>query len=158
MPSGRAINPITNTNWEGTGVVPHIEVPADHALQVAQMMVLESLSGKAKDDEMKHFYQWHLKAQKILYQPVVVEQAILKSYSGTYGERHVTLENEKLYYQRGARAKYELIPLSQNEFMLEGLSYFRIRFITENNKVVALDGLYDNGRKDKSTKTKQRPM
>ncbi len=35
IPLGRAINPITKTNWEGTGVKPHIEVNADKALEVA---------------------------------------------------------------------------------------------------------------------------
>lgn len=32
MPSGTAINPITQTNWEGVGVIPDIAVPADQAL------------------------------------------------------------------------------------------------------------------------------
>jgi retinol-binding protein 3 len=35
VPSGRAINPITKTNWEGTGVLPDIAVPADSALGAA---------------------------------------------------------------------------------------------------------------------------
>ncbi|MEQ1692809.1 MAG: S41 family peptidase, partial [Gemmatimonas sp.] len=35
VPSGRAINPITGTNWEGTGVQPGIAVPADSALSAA---------------------------------------------------------------------------------------------------------------------------
>ena len=35
VPSGRAINPITGTNWEGTGVRPEIAVPADSALGAA---------------------------------------------------------------------------------------------------------------------------
>jgi retinol-binding protein 3 len=35
VPSGRAINPITKTNWEGTGVHPEIAVPADSALAAA---------------------------------------------------------------------------------------------------------------------------
>ena len=34
IPTGRAINPITHTNWEGTGVVPDIDVAADKALEV----------------------------------------------------------------------------------------------------------------------------
>ncbi|MEZ6015351.1 MAG: S41 family peptidase [Planctomycetota bacterium] len=35
IPTGRAINPVTGTNWEGTGVVPHVAVPAERALEAA---------------------------------------------------------------------------------------------------------------------------
>jgi len=35
IPAGRAINPITGTNWEGTGVQPDVEVDADGALDTA---------------------------------------------------------------------------------------------------------------------------
>jgi tetratricopeptide (TPR) repeat protein len=37
IPTGRAINPITKTNWEGTGVKPHIEIEADKALDKAHI-------------------------------------------------------------------------------------------------------------------------
>lgn len=32
LPEGRSVNPITGGNWQGTGVRPDIEVPADQAL------------------------------------------------------------------------------------------------------------------------------
>lgn len=35
MPFARAINPITETNWEGVGVVPHVKVDSDEALDKA---------------------------------------------------------------------------------------------------------------------------
>lgn len=35
IPVARAINPVSGTNWEGTGVLPDIEVPAADALPVA---------------------------------------------------------------------------------------------------------------------------
>ena len=41
VPTGRAISPITKTNWEGTGVAPDISVPADQALVVARLMALK---------------------------------------------------------------------------------------------------------------------
>jgi C-terminal processing protease CtpA/Prc len=41
IPTGRAISPITKTNWEGTGVTPDVSVPADQALLVARIMALK---------------------------------------------------------------------------------------------------------------------
>lgn len=38
IPTGRAINPISKTNWEGTGVEPDVKVPADQALKTAYLM------------------------------------------------------------------------------------------------------------------------
>jgi hypothetical protein len=42
IPIGRAINPLTGQNWEGTGISPHITVPGAQALQVAQQLALEA--------------------------------------------------------------------------------------------------------------------
>ena len=35
IPHGRAINPISGTNWEGVGVRPDVEVPSEKAFEVA---------------------------------------------------------------------------------------------------------------------------
>ncbi len=35
IPTGRAINPVSKTNWEGTGVKPHVETEAGKAFDVA---------------------------------------------------------------------------------------------------------------------------
>ena len=150
-PIGRAINPITNTNWEGTGVSPHIEVSSKDALDVAYVKALEALKETHKDDEeMAAYYDWPLAELRIKQNPVSLDAKTLQKFAGTYGPRNVMFENGKLYYQRGTNPKYELFPYSDNEFMLKGLEYFRIKFLIENNKVVALQGMYDNGRTDKN--------
>ncbi|MFZ0063540.1 MAG: S41 family peptidase [Pyrinomonadaceae bacterium] len=41
VPTGRAISPVTKSNWEGTGVKPDIEVPADQALTLARLLALK---------------------------------------------------------------------------------------------------------------------
>lgn len=41
VPVGRAINPITGTNWEGVGIRPEVEVPANEALLNAHILALE---------------------------------------------------------------------------------------------------------------------
>jgi len=35
VPFARSVNPVTGTNWQGTGVVPDIAVPAAEAYDVA---------------------------------------------------------------------------------------------------------------------------
>ena len=35
VPTGRAVSPVTGTNWEGTGVAPDVAVPAEEALRTA---------------------------------------------------------------------------------------------------------------------------
>lgn len=49
IPTGRAINPITKTNWEGTGVTPDVAVPQEQALLTAQIMAMRPLVDKLTD-------------------------------------------------------------------------------------------------------------
>ena len=42
VPFARAVNPISKTNWEGTGVEPDVKVPAGEALDVAKKMAAEA--------------------------------------------------------------------------------------------------------------------
>ncbi len=49
IPTGRAINPVTGTNWDGVGVKPDIAVPAEQALQTAHAAILRNLASSAKD-------------------------------------------------------------------------------------------------------------
>lgn len=49
VPAGRAINPITQANWEGTGVEPDRRVPAAQALVEAQRLALKPLIEAEKD-------------------------------------------------------------------------------------------------------------
>jgi hypothetical protein len=67
VPTGRAINPISKTNWEGTGVKPDIEVPAAQALNTAYLMALKKAAEKTTDARMKADHQRQIeKVQKEL--------------------------------------------------------------------------------------------
>jgi C-terminal processing protease CtpA/Prc len=51
--TGRAINPITKTNWEGVGVEPDVKVAADDALKTAHADALTRMIEKSTDAELK---------------------------------------------------------------------------------------------------------
>ncbi|WP_194777014.1 S41 family peptidase [Pararhodonellum marinum] len=46
IPQGRSTSSVTNANWEGTGVIPDIEISAEEALKTAHAKALEKLKDK----------------------------------------------------------------------------------------------------------------
>jgi len=53
IPNARPVSPITQTNWERTGVKPDIEVPAELALKTAHIAALRKLLDHGTDEARK---------------------------------------------------------------------------------------------------------
>jgi hypothetical protein len=153
VPFARAINPVSKTNWEGTGVTPDIAVPAAEAFDRAYAMAVEKLAAKAGTPERKAEYEWILAGEKARKDPVRVDAKVLMGYAGVYGERKVTFENGELFYQRTG-PKYRLLPMTATLFALDGLDNFRVGFVVKDGKAVELVGVYDNGDRQPSPRTK----
>lgn len=154
IPDEKAINPVTKTNWEGVGVTPDIEIKSELALKKAQILALETLKTKTTDNQRLSTYNWMIGSYTALLYTPDIEENIMKSYSGTYNDRTITFENGKLYYQRNGRQKYEMIPMSDDTFMLKDLEHFRIKFIKDaSGNSIELNGLYDDGHEDRSKRT-----
>lgn len=149
IPFGRAVNPITGTNWEGTGIEPDIAVPAADALLVAQEKALEAIGVKATDPDVKAETTWMRESLAAQRTPFPVDAAALPSYVGTYGPRRITLEAGVLWYQREGRQKVRLVPMAKDLFFAPDLDGFRIAFERDAAGVVTrLNGLYASGFSD----------
>jgi hypothetical protein len=154
LPFGRAINPVTGTNWEGTGVSPDIEVPANEALDVAKRDALNKLLEKTSDEDRRFGLQWYLATLDATLNPVQLDKKTMESYVGMYGPRTITYENGDLYYQREDRPKYRMIPMAKDMFMFDEIDYFRIKVVMDDSgKPAELNGLYDNGMIDVSKRS-----
>jgi hypothetical protein len=46
VPFAKSLDPVTKTNWEGSGVEPDVKVPADDALATAQKLAIEKIQAK----------------------------------------------------------------------------------------------------------------
>jgi len=154
VPYARAINPISKTNWEGTGIEPDVKVPALQALDKAHLLALEKLATREKDERIKTTYQWHLDGLKAELNPVAVTEDILRSFAGDYGPRRITFENGSLFYQRENGTKMRMIPMSEVLFRFEEIDYFRLRIVNKDGRVTGVEGHYDNGTIDANPRTK----
>ena len=154
VPIGRAINPMTKTNWEGTGVTPDIKISSTKALIKAQILALDAIKNKSIDVNASQTYDWLIESLTATMDDDIINPDILTEYSGKYGERVILFENGKLYYQRNGRQKFELTPMNDDTFMIKDIDFFRIQFIKDDSgKVTELRGLYSDGKTDNSIKT-----
>jgi hypothetical protein len=145
MPECASIHPVTKGNWEGVGVEPDIEVAAEDAFNVAYLNALEKLRGLTQNEEQRAIYQWFADGFRARLSPVEVNVEILESYVGRYGTLNITFEDSILMYQRGDRAKYKMIPMSETLFLVDEQSSIRIKFKKEKDQTIGVIVLYGDG-------------
>jgi len=157
VPFGKAINPISETNWEGTGVVPDYEIAADSALEFAQILALDTLVKTVTEPHKSEIFKWIRDYKKALQKPFELNPDLARKYIGDYDPRKIFMEDGQLYYQRGENPKYKMTPMSEDTFVFEDLDYFRLKIETdENGNPVAAAGIYQGGRTDRCERTDKR--
>jgi hypothetical protein len=155
VPFGRAVNPITGTNWEGTGVAPDLQVPADKALEAAHLDALKKLRTSAKDDKRKQQLAWAIQRVEALTTPVTLPAEVLKGFAGRYGRGTLVYENGSLWYQwRQDGPKIRVVPMTTDTLMLDGADMVRLRIEKDAaGKVTGLTELFADGRADRSPRS-----
>ena len=69
---------------------------------------------------------------------------------GTYGERRIFMEGDLLRYRRGEGQTYTLRWMHGRTYAFEEFDTFRLRFIIDDDRIVSVMGLYEDGRTDES--------
>lgn len=155
LPFGRAVNPVTGTNWEGTGIEPHLACPADQALDTAYLQALTTLAASNDDPERRYALVWARDGLASRRNPVSLTTDKLDAFVGRFDVRQVRRDGDHLVYQRGDGQPMTMIPLAADSFRFAEIEYFRIRFERdERGKVVRLVGLYDDGGTDTSERSR----
>ena len=154
LPFGRAVNPITETNWEGVGVLPDVAVDQGAALETAHLMALRKVREGETDEGRLYTLDWHIQGLEAQLNPVTVDPDVLALYAGSYGPRTLTFENGELWYHRAGRPLRRVIPMTERLFRFDDIDYFRLEVVLdESGSPVKLIGHYDNGTQDESPRT-----
>ncbi len=154
IPYARAVNPISGTNWEGTGVEPHVAVPKADALDTAYILALEKLREESEDEDEAAGLDWAIAGLKAKLEPFEVDEATLANYAGSYDPRKLWIEDGKLHYRRGDNPGIRAIPMAERLFRFEEIEYFRLEVVLDDSgNPVKLIGHYEGGRTDESPRT-----
>ncbi len=105
IPTGKAINPITKTNWEGVGVVPEIKVTADESFNKTH-----ELAKKAAD-------QYREKTKEIYTNTFTHLLSKLETYDAVHSEKEI-LATLKECYKKGLIQDWEINALGY-QYMME---------------------------------------
>jgi len=149
---GRAVLASTGKDWEGVGIAPSAKIEQGKALDVAQAHALRRLAQSAPADEKSRL---ETRAAVLDAQLNPVATALpLATYAGIYGERSVTLDGNRLSWQRTGGPKSTMIAIGPNEFSFNEDPTSRIRFTVAGNAVTAVQLVRGDGSKVDAARTR----
>jgi hypothetical protein len=138
IPLARSINYLTQTDWEGVGVLPDYPCKRDDALIKAQEVIFGEKMKTAKSDGEKDRIAWFLNSLHVHEYDQSIDSTRLASYEGDYDRFSVYVENNKLYVDdlNGKGRKFLLKPITPTLYL--GSDWFQVEFLLTNGKVTRM--------------------
>ncbi|MFT3728753.1 MAG: S41 family peptidase [Terricaulis sp.] len=136
-------NPITHTNWEGTGVQPDVATTSADALTRAHQLALERIAQASPQSDAGIESQWTLDGLRA--RPAPRSAAQLAPYVGDYGLAHIAIDGDHLTYASLRRPPLTLIPLTGDTFVGAAEPYAHYQFDRSNGRVTAVNVIGPHG-------------
>ena len=139
IPFARSLNPVTQTDWEGRGVLPDVEVEAAKALIKAQELIFRERQATVKTVKEKQKVEYLINALHVNGDLGTLPLDQFDYFAGTYGPLVITREGEKLVCTISGN-KTQLAHISKNLFVLDGNA--QIEFIKDSNGLYSMARLF----------------
>ena len=146
MPQGQDINAITNSNFEGIGVIPHIAVSEEKALKTAHLHALKQIRDNVAEDQQDRL-QWEYETARVQYEPHMIAPDVLTRYTGNYGQKSFSLDNAMLLMRDTSSRPHPLTPVNDTVFMHERADNMRYEFVIPEgaDRATALKYIFRDG-------------
>jgi len=133
----RPVLAATGKDWEGTGIQPTIVAPVETALETAHLHALQKLAATAEPSR-RATLEGLVEGLDAMGHPYTPD-APLNAYVGTFGNRHVFLQDGKLWYRLEERPRRLMVPLGGHRFTVADDPSLRINFALAGGRAAALD-------------------
>ena len=142
---GRAVLASTGKDWESVGFTPTVETKLDQALDVATARALRKVAETATPERAKSLLAMAAVADARI-NPVKTALP-LSAYAGTFGQRSIAVEDDKLVYKGPTGHKFAVVALGPNEFAFDDNPAMRLHFAVSGASATGFELLRPDGSK-----------
>jgi hypothetical protein len=129
---GRAVLASTGRDWEAVGHAPTVPAEVGAALDTAHALALRRLAGAAAGPERARL---EAAAEGVAARTAHRAPALPPAdYGGAYGDRTISVEGDRLFYQRARRPRATLVALGGNLFAFEDDPGVRLEFVVADGR------------------------
>jgi len=100
IPFARSYNPITKTDWEGTGIIPDVKVDAEKAFLKAQELIFTEQLQAAKNEKEKHKSEYYLRSLMPTKDTKNMPLNLLSQLAGTYPDVTIYIDKNRFFLQK----------------------------------------------------------
>jgi len=148
LPNTSCVSPVSDTHFNNTGVKPDVTCTASQAKDIAYELAVMKLDSAMTDQSLKMEYKWILDGINAKIRPAMISENDLKSIPGKYGRSTIRKIDESLFFYSYNGNKYEMLPINEVYFVLDGLDALRIKIVKEQDLITGIEAVYSNGYKN----------
>jgi CubicO group peptidase (beta-lactamase class C family) len=140
-------NPKSVTALAGLGRLYFMTGRNEEALEQFESI----LKFSSKNRQAARYIPWIEEVIEAEDNPVVIPIETIEKFAGDYGPRRITERDGRLFYQRDDGKERELLPLTQDTFILKDYGVFRLKFVADKDgSITKVEGIYIEGHRDES--------
>ncbi len=138
--TGRTVQPVSGTDWEGVGVAPTVETDPSQALEVAQIRAIDRLLPGTPEGVPRQQLLWSRPALEAALHPATLDERALRAFAGVYGEASVRFRDHGLWLHRPDRPPDRLTAMTADGlFQAVDNDSLRVRITPDRLEVLRPD-------------------
>lgn len=137
--TGRTVQPVSKTDWEGVGVAPTVAVDPAQALEIAQLRAIDRLLPTSADGMPRFQLEWARPALEARLNPVTLSDGDLKRLAGAYGEAPIGFRDHALWLYRPDRPPLRLAAMTRDLFQAVDNDTLRVQITPGVLSVLRID-------------------